>query len=60
MQAVVQEVRSAVGQQRVALHLPEADAAAKFAPLYWLVRQRVHWARRPHLPVPYNALNPQL
>ena len=51
MEAVVQEVCSAVCQQRVSLHLPEPDAAAKLAPLYRLVRQRVHRTRRPHLPM---------
>lgn len=32
MEAVVEEVCSTVGQQRVLLHLLEADAAAKFCP----------------------------
>lgn len=49
VEAVMQEVGSAVGQQRVSLHLAKADAAAKLAPFYRLVRQRVHRARRPHL-----------
>lgn len=41
VQSVVEEVRRAVREQRVALHLPEADAAAELAPLDGLVSQRV-------------------
>lgn len=49
MQTVVQEVRRAMGQESVALHLPKADASAELAPLYWLMSQRIHRASRPHL-----------
>ena len=52
VQAVVQEVGGAVGQQRVALHLAEADAAAELAALDRLTRERVHRPRGPHLPPP--------
>jgi hypothetical protein len=52
VQAVVQEVGGPVGQQRIALHLAEADAAAELAALDRLPRQRVHRPRGPHLPAP--------
>lgn len=50
VQAVVQEVGRPVRQQRVALHLPEADAAPELAALDRLPRQRVDRPRRPYLP----------
>lgn len=46
---VVQQVGRAVRQQRVALHLPKPDAAAKLAPLDGLPCQRVDGARGAHL-----------
>lgn len=42
VQPVMQQVGGAVRQQRVALHLAEADAAAGLAALDGLARQRVH------------------
>ena len=54
----MEEVRRAVGEQRIALHLAKADAAAEFAPLDRLPRQGVHRAYRPHLQrVPKLALH---
>ena len=44
VQAVVEQVRGAVRQQRVALHLAEADAAAGLAALDGLARQGVDGA----------------
>ena len=49
MQAVVQDVGSAVGQQRVALHLSEADAAAELAALDGLLSELVVGACRSDL-----------
>jgi hypothetical protein len=46
---VVQQVGRAVREQRVALHLAKADAAAELAPLDRLPRQRVHRPDRAHL-----------
>ncbi|KAG5459468.1 MAG: hypothetical protein BJ554DRAFT_127 [Olpidium bornovanus] len=48
-QAVLQEVRHAVGEQRVALHLAEADASGALAAFQRLLREVVHRARRPDL-----------
>ena len=49
MQAVVQQIGSAMSQQCVALHLAKADASAQLAPLDRLPRQRVDRPRAAHL-----------
>ena len=52
MQAVVQEVGSAVRQQSIPLHLSEANAAAQLAALDGLPGQGVDWPEGPHLAQP--------
>ena len=49
MEPVVEEVGRAVGQQAVALHLAEPDAAAQLAALYGLAGQGVDRAHGPDL-----------
>lgn len=44
-EAVVQEERGAVSEERVALHFAEADAAAELAALDRLTGEVVHWPR---------------
>ena len=46
---VLEEEHGPVGEERVPLHLAEADAAAAPPPLDWLARHLVHRAHRAHL-----------
>jgi hypothetical protein len=39
----MEEVRRPVREQRVTLHLSEADAASELASLYGLVRESIDW-----------------
>lgn len=48
-QSIMQYEGGAVRGERVALHLPEAHAAAAPPPLHGLARQRVHCTRRTDL-----------
>eukprot|EP00963_Diacronema_lutheri_P012399 scaffold1724_cov341-Pavlova_lutheri.AAC.75 len=59
VQAVVEQEGSAVRQQRIPLHLSEADAAAQLASLDRLSRQRIHRSSRTHLKlVRYHVTKP--
>ena len=56
VQSIVYQVRGAVGQQRVALHLSEANPTTKLAALDGLPCQRIHAAGRPNLSTVGQAL----
>lgn len=49
-----------MSQQRIALHLTKANAAAKLATLDGLPRHWVHWARGSHLDSHLAELNSML